>query len=94
VTVPKGKENQISITPELPNVVTAPIQKNQIIGKVLIQNEGKVLRQVNLLSPVEVEKSFLPPWPVTIAIGFGILFILLIGFWWIRIRKTKPRPLR
>jgi D-alanyl-D-alanine carboxypeptidase (penicillin-binding protein 5/6) len=94
VTVPKGKENQISVTPELPNVVAAPIQKNQIIAKALIQNEGKVLREVNLISPVEIQKSFLPPWPVTLAIGFGVLLVLLIGFWRIRMRKTKPRPLR
>ena len=94
VTVPKGKENQISITPELPNVVAAPIQKNQIIGKALIQHEGKILRQVNLISPVEVPKSFLPPWPVTVAIGFGALLVLLIALWRIRIRRTRPRPLR
>lgn len=94
VTVPKGKENQISITPELPNVITAPIQKNQIIGKALIQNEGKVVRQVNLIAPVEVQKSYLPPWPVIVAIGFGVLLVLLIGLWRIRMRKTKPRPLR
>jgi len=94
VTVPKGKENQISITPELPNVVTAPIQKNQIIAKALIQNEGKLLREVNLISPVEIPKSFLPPWPVTVAIGFGVLLVLLIGFWRARMRRTKPRPLR
>jgi len=94
VTVSKGKENQISITPELPNVVTAPIQKNQIIAKALIQNEGKVLRQVNLIAPLEVQKSYLPPWPVIVAIGFGVFLVLLIGFWRIRMRKTKPRPLR
>jgi D-alanyl-D-alanine carboxypeptidase (penicillin-binding protein 5/6) len=94
VTVPKGKENQISITPELPNVVAAPIEKNQVIARALIQNEGKVLREVKLISPVEVQKSFLPPWPVTVAIGFGVLLVLLIGFWWIRMRRTKPRPLR
>jgi len=94
VTVPKGKENQISITPELPNVVTAPIQKNQIIAKALIQNEGKILREVTLISPVEIQKSFLPPWPVTVAIGFGVLLVLLIGFWRVRIRRTRPRPLR
>jgi len=94
VTVPKGKENQISITPELPNVVTAPIQKNQIIAKALIQNEGKVVRQVNLIAPVEVQKSYLPPWPVIVAVGFGVLLVLLIGFWRIRMRRTKPRPLR
>jgi serine-type D-Ala-D-Ala carboxypeptidase (penicillin-binding protein 5/6) len=94
VTVPKGKENQISVTPELPKVVTAPIQKNQIIAKALIQNEGKVLREVNLIAPVEVQKGFLPPWPVTVAIGFGVLLVLLIGLWRVRIRRTRPRPLR
>jgi hypothetical protein len=65
-----------------------------MIGKALIQNEGKVLREVNLISPVEVQKSFLPPWPVTVAIGFGVLLVLLIGFWWVRVRRTKPKPLR
>jgi D-alanyl-D-alanine carboxypeptidase (penicillin-binding protein 5/6) len=94
VTVPKGKENQISVTPELPNVVTAPIQKNQIIGKALIQNEGKILRQVNLVAPSEVQKSYLPPWPVIVAIGFGGLLVFLIALWWIRVRRTRPRPLR
>ena len=94
VTVPKGKENQISVTPELPNVVAAPIQKNQIIAKTLIRNEGKVLREVNLISPVEVPKGFLPPWPITVAIGFGGLLVLLISFWWIRMRKTRAKPLR
>ncbi len=94
VTVPKGKESQISVTPELPKVVTAPIQKNQIIAKALIQNEGKILREVNLISPLEVQKSLLPPWPVILAIGFGILLVLVIGLWRMRIRKTRPRPLR
>jgi D-alanyl-D-alanine carboxypeptidase (penicillin-binding protein 5/6) len=94
VTVPKGKENQISVAAELPNVVTAPIQQNQIIAKALIRNEGKVLREVNLLSPVEVKKSHLPPLPVIVAVVFGVLLIGLIGFWWMRIRRPKPRPLR
>ncbi len=94
VTVSKGKENLISVNPELPKLVEAPIQKNQVLAKVLIQNEGKVLRQVNLIAPVEVQKSLLPPWPVIVAVGFGVLLVLLISFWRIRMRKTKPRPLR
>jgi len=94
VTVPKGKENLISVNPELPKLVEAPIQKNQVLAKVLIQNEGKVLRQVNLIAPVEVQKSLLPSWPVIVGIGFGVFLVLLIGFWRIRMRKTRPRPLR
>lgn len=92
VTVAKGKENLVSVTPDLPKFVVAPIQKNQVIAKALIQNEGKVLRQVNLLSPVEVQKSILPSWPVMGAIIVGIIFIGFIWFWWRR--RPKPNPLR
>jgi D-alanyl-D-alanine carboxypeptidase (penicillin-binding protein 5/6) len=92
VTVAKGKENLVSVTPDLPKFVVAPIQKNQVIAKALVQNEGKVLRQVNLLSPVEVQKSILPSWPVMCAIVVGIIFIGFIWFWWRR--RPKPNPLR
>jgi D-alanyl-D-alanine carboxypeptidase len=92
VTVAKGKENQISVTPDLPKFVVAPIQKNQVMAKVLIQNEGKILKQVNLLSPLEVPKSILPSWPVMVAIIFGIVFIGFITIWWRR--RPKRRPLR
>ena len=92
VTVTKGKENLVSVTPELPKFVVAPIQKNQVMAKVLIQNEGKVVRQVNLLSPVEVQKSILPSWPVMVAIIFAIVFIGFITVWWRR--RPRPKPLR
>ena len=92
VTVAKGKENLVSVTPELPKFVVAPIQKNQVIAKVLIQNEGKVLKQVNLLAPLEIQKSLLPPWPVIAAIVFGVFMIGFIWFWWRR--RPKPKPLR
>jgi len=94
VTVPKGKESLISVSPELPKFVEAPIQKNQLVTKVLIQNEGKVLVQVNLVAPVEVQKSLLPPWPLIATIGVAVFLVFLIGFWWVRIRRPKPRPLR
>ena len=92
VTVAKGKEGQVSVTPELPKFVVAPIQKNQVMAKALIQNEGKVVKQVSLFSPIEVQKSILPPWPVMVAIIFGVVFIGLIVFWWRR--RPKPRPFR
>ena len=92
VTVAKGKESQVSVTPELPKFVVAPIQKNQVMARALIQNEGKVVKQVSLFSPVEVQKSILPPWPVMVAIIFGVVFIGVIVFWWRR--RPKPRPFR
>jgi hypothetical protein len=62
------------------------------MAKVLIQNEGKVLKQVNLLSPLEVPKSILPSWPVMVAIIFAIVFIGFITVWWRR--RPRPKPLR
>lgn len=92
VTVPKGKESQVSVIPELPEFVVAPIQKNQVMAKTLIRNEGKVVKQVSLFSPIEVQKSILPPWPVMVAIIFGVIFIGFIVLWWRR--RPKPRPFR
>jgi D-alanyl-D-alanine carboxypeptidase (penicillin-binding protein 5/6) len=92
VTVSKGKENSISVNPELPQFVVAPIQKNQVIAKVIIQNEGKVLREVNLLSSSDIPKGIYLSWPIITGGILGLCLLGLIGFWWIR--RPKPKSLR
>jgi D-alanyl-D-alanine carboxypeptidase (penicillin-binding protein 5/6) len=82
VTVPKGKESSVSVTPELPRNILAPIQKGQALAKVLIENEGKVLREVRLISPVDIPKSLLPSWPVTVGAILGLALIIFLGFLW------------
>jgi D-alanyl-D-alanine carboxypeptidase (penicillin-binding protein 5/6) len=89
VTVAKGKENSVSAHPQLPPFLVAPIQRGQVVAKVLIQNEGKVVKEVNLLSSSEVLKSILPPWPVIVAGILGLAIIGLVGFWWFRRPKRK-----
>lgn len=89
VTVAKGKEKMVSVMPQLPPIVVAPIQKGQVLAKVLVQNEGKVVREISLLSSSNVEKSILPSWPVMGAIILGFAIIGFIGFWWIRRPKRK-----
>jgi serine-type D-Ala-D-Ala carboxypeptidase (penicillin-binding protein 5/6) len=89
VTVAKGKEKMVSVMPQLPPIVVAPIQKGQVLAKVLVQNEGKVVKEVSLLSSSNVEKSILPSWPVMGAIILGFAIIGIIGFWWIRRPKRK-----
>ncbi|MEW6376463.1 MAG: D-alanyl-D-alanine carboxypeptidase family protein [Thermodesulfobacteriota bacterium] len=90
VTVAKGKENSVSVTPQLPTFVRAPIQKGQVLAKVLIQNEGKVIKEINLLSSSEIEKSLLPPWPILVGAICGLAIIIVLGFWWFR----RPKPKR
>ncbi len=89
VTVAKGKENSISMVPEIPSYVIAPIQKGQILGKVLIQKEGKEVKRINLIASSGIEKSLLPSWPVLGAMGGGVVLILVVGFWWFQRRKRR-----
>jgi D-alanyl-D-alanine carboxypeptidase (penicillin-binding protein 5/6) len=90
VTVLKGKENLVTATPQLPQYIVAPIQKGQVVGKILIQNEGKVVKEVNLLASSDVQKSLIPPWPILVGIGCGLGIIIVVGFWWFR----RPKPKR
>ena len=89
VTVAKGKESSVSAAPQLPQSIVAPFQKGQVVAKVLIQNEGKVAKEISLLASVDVEKSLIPPWPILIGICCGLAIILTLGFWWLRRPKTK-----
>jgi len=89
VTVPKGKENGVSVKPELPPNIMAPVQKGQVLAKVLIENEGKVLREVSLISSVDIPKSLLPSWPVTLGAILGLVFLVFMGFWWRQRLVTK-----
>jgi len=78
VTVAKGKENSVSVVPQLPPFVVAPIQ-----------NEGKNVKEVSLLASSDVPKSILPPWPITAAVLAGIALVGFIGFW--RLRRPKQK---
>jgi D-alanyl-D-alanine carboxypeptidase (penicillin-binding protein 5/6) len=89
VTVAKGKENLVSAVPQLPPFITAPIQKGQVLAKVLIQNEGKIAKEVNLLASSAVEKSLIPPWPILAGIIFGVVVLVGLGFWWFRRPRTR-----
>jgi D-alanyl-D-alanine carboxypeptidase (penicillin-binding protein 5/6) len=89
VTVAKGKENSVSALPQLPPFLTAPVQKGQVVAKVLIQNEGKIVKEVNLSSSSDILKSFLPSWPITAAGLAGIVLIVIAGFWWFRRPKRR-----
>jgi D-alanyl-D-alanine carboxypeptidase (penicillin-binding protein 5/6) len=87
VTVAKGKENLVSATPQLPPFIVAPVQKGQVVAKALIQNEGSVTKEINLLASLNVEKSLIPPWPILVGAILGLVVIVLLGLWWFR----RPR---
>jgi D-alanyl-D-alanine carboxypeptidase (penicillin-binding protein 5/6) len=89
VTVAKGKENLVSAIPQLPTFIMAPVQKGQVVAKALIQNEGKAVKEVNLLANANVEKTFIPSWPILAGILLGLVVIVLLGLWWFRRPRHK-----
>jgi D-alanyl-D-alanine carboxypeptidase (penicillin-binding protein 5/6) len=76
VTVPKGRENSISVTTEVPKPMIAPVRKGQAVGKIVIQSEGKVLKEIALLSSSDVPKGIYLSWPL---IAMGVLSVLLVA---------------
>lgn len=89
VTVAKGKENLVTAVAQLPASIQAPIKKDQVVGKVLVQHEGKMVKEVNLIASLDVEKSIIPPWPILVGIGCGFAVIMIVGIWWFRKPKQK-----
>jgi len=75
-TVSKGKENTISTTKILPKYLIAPIKKGQVVGKLVIQSEGKVLKEIDLLSSSDVPRGVPLFW---LLIGGGMLGLILAG---------------
>jgi len=89
ITVSKGKENSVSVMPQLPAFVVAPIQKGQVVAKAVVQQDGKMVKEVNLLASMSVEKSLIPPWPVLVVGILGLVVVGGIALWWLRRRQTK-----
>jgi D-alanyl-D-alanine carboxypeptidase (penicillin-binding protein 5/6) len=92
VTVAKGKENSISVISDIPKFITAPVQKGQGVGKLVIHGEGKALKEIALLSSSDVPEGIYLSWPL---IAVGVLFLLLaalLAFWLAhRSRRKKLR---
>jgi D-alanyl-D-alanine carboxypeptidase (penicillin-binding protein 5/6) len=89
VTVAKGKENSIAITSEIPKYITAPVQKGQGVGKILIQSEGRVLKEIPLLSSSNVPKGIYFLWPLIGGCILGLTIVVLIMFRMVRRSKQK-----
>ncbi len=89
VTVSKGKENSVSVMPQLPAFVVAPIQKGQVVAKAAVQQDGKMVKEVNLLASMSIEKSLIPAWPVLVVGILGLVVVGGIARWWLRRRQAK-----
>jgi len=92
VTVAKGQENSISVISDVPKFITAPVQKGQGVGKLVIHGEGRVLKEIALLSSSDVPEGIYLSWPL-IAVGvLSLLLVALLAFW--LAHRSRRRKLR
>jgi len=90
VSVPKGKENSISVTTEAPKPIIAPLQAGQTVGKIVIQSEGKVLKEIALLSSSDVPEGIYLSWQL-IAIGLSCLLLVALLVFWLSHRSRRRK---
>jgi D-alanyl-D-alanine carboxypeptidase (penicillin-binding protein 5/6) len=81
VTVPKGKENSISVTTEVPKPIIAPLKAGQAVGKIVIQSEGKVLKEIALLSSSDIPEGIYLSGPMIAGGVLSFLLVALLTFW-------------
>lgn len=55
--VPKGKENEIKKNIILPEKISAPISKGQVIGKIELKLNNKVIDTCNIVSAMEINQK-------------------------------------
>ncbi len=89
VTVAKGKEKSVSVIPQLPPTIVAPVKKDQVAAKILVQNDGKTVKEISLLASSDIEKSWIPPWPVLVAILVALCLAGTGAAWWVRRSRAK-----
>jgi len=90
VTVAKGKENSISVTTEVPKPIVAPLKAGQAVGKIVIQSEGKVLKEIALLSSSDIPEGIHLSWQL-ITIGLSCLLLVALLVFWLSHRSRRRK---
>ena len=54
--VAKGREKQIQAVIELPEFLTAPVEKDEVVGKVLYQIEGETIAETDILTTESIRR--------------------------------------
>jgi D-alanyl-D-alanine carboxypeptidase (penicillin-binding protein 5/6) len=89
VVVTKGEEKLVSVNTEAPDFIAAPVFMGQRVGKVVIRNGEKVLREIHLLSSSDVPKGLSLFWSLLGGGVVGLFVVVLILFR--RIRRSHRK---
>ena len=54
--VPKGRSGKITVTPDIPEKITAPISKGSTVGKIKYTLDGKNIGETTVIADADIEK--------------------------------------
>lgn len=77
ITVPVREKESVKTTESIPAQIAAPVQKGAVVGQVSVEENGKQIRQVNVLAKNDVPRG----WQRYLKIGgviLGVILLLLI----------------
>lgn len=57
VLIKKGDEEKIKYSVNLPEQVSAPVEKGQVLGEVVLTKDGKQIGKISLKSPEKIEQN-------------------------------------
>lgn len=98
--IPKGKENQVKRNIIIPQKISAPITKGQVLGRVELLLDNKVIGTCNIVSAMEVNqkpvfevvnlesKNFYKKW------WFWLLVLFIVWRTYIELKRRKNRKRR
>lgn len=101
ITLPKGREGDIEKTVELPDKVTAPISKNQVLGKITYKIDDTALATANIISTIDVNQKAIykvvnKSFTITLHKKWWFWILVLFFIWrtYIAYRRHKRRKRR
>ena len=85
VSILRNESDLLRIEESISSQVVAPVEKGEVLGKLLVKMEDETLQQVNLLAKDEVPKGWQAYW------RFGIAILIILGLAILLRRITKRR---
>lgn len=57
--VKKGSKDDFEVTQNLPNAISAPLKRGESIGKIIVSQNGNVVKEIDVITQVDLEKMSL-----------------------------------
>jgi len=85
VSVFQHDQDYLNVINKIPSSIVAPVRKGEVLGKVIVEVNGKQLHQVNLLAKQAVPKGWQAYWQ------YGIVILGILGLLYIFYRTTHRK---